>query len=226
MSNSLILLIDDDITLTSLLGEHLATAGFAVLSANDGKSGLSLASDRQPDLIILDVMMPGMDGWQVLAQLESPARCPVIMLTAKDQEFDKLRAFRHGVDDYVTKPFSFAEITARVGAVLGRAARRHDDLKIIRTGDLEIDLMKRRVSRRETSIELTPTEYRVLEALARNLDVPVPSEALVEQVWGPTYAGEVQYVKHYIWSLRKKLENDPGDPNHLLTERGFGYRLV
>jgi two-component system KDP operon response regulator KdpE len=226
VTETIILLIDDDDTLTSLLGEHLTNAGYAVRIANDGKSGLRFASELAPALIILDVMMPGMDGWQVLAQLSLPSKCSVIMLTAKDQEFDKLRAFKHGVDDYVTKPFSFAEITARVGAVLGRAAHGQGNHSIIITGELQINLQKRRVKRGTEAIDLTPTEYRLLERLARNIDVPVPSEALVNHVWGPTYAGEVEHVKHYIWSLRRKLEKDPGDPEHILTERGFGYRLV
>jgi two-component system KDP operon response regulator KdpE len=171
-------------------------------------------------------MMPGMDGWQMLEQVRNRSHIPVIMLTAKDQELDKLRGFRLGVDDYVTKPFSFAELTARVGAVLARAAGGSSNGSEVTAGNLRVDLVQRRVWREGDSIDLTPTEYRVLEVLARHLNIPVPSEELVRRVWGPRYTGEVEHVKHYIWSLRQKLEQDPGDPKHLMTERGFGYRLV
>jgi two-component system KDP operon response regulator KdpE len=222
----LILVVDDDQTLTALLSDHLRSAGYEVEIANDGEAGLASIPINAPELIILDVMMPGMDGWQVLEQVRNRSHIPVIMLTAKDQELDKLRGFRLGVDDYVTKPFSFAELTARVGAVLGRAARASADGSEIVTGNLEIDLVRRRVRREGDTIDLTPTEYRVLEVLARHLAMPVPSEELVQRVWGPSYAGEVDQVKHYIWSLRRKLELDPGDPKHLITERGYGYRLI
>jgi len=226
MNTHQLLLIDDDRTLTSLLGDHLRTAGYSIEVANDGEQGLQRVVVQQPDLIVLDVMMPETDGWEVLERLGGRSSCPVIMLTAKDQEFDKLRAFHLGVDDYVTKPFSFAELTARIGAVLARARRQRESPELIVTGDLQIDLVKRRLTRKGSPIDLTPIEFRLLEVLSRNHDVPVPSEALLEQVWGPDYAGEFEHVKHYIWSLRRKLEADPGDPQHLLTERGFGYRLV
>jgi two-component system KDP operon response regulator KdpE len=222
----LILVVDDDQTLTALLGDHLRSAGYEVEIAGDGEAGLGRIFLTAPELIILDVMMPGMDGWQVLEQVRNRSHVPVIMLTAKDQELDKLRGFRLGVDDYVTKPFSFAELTARVGAVLSRAARRSTQSSEIVTGNLKVDLVRRRVLREGDSVDLTPTEYRVLEILARHLDIPVPSEELVRRVWGPSHTGEVEHVKHYIWSLRRKLEKDPGDPKHLITERGFGYRLV
>ena len=226
MNTHRLLLIDDDRTLTSLLGDQLRSVGYAIEVANDGDQGLQRVMGQQPDLIVLDVMMPGTDGWEVLERLGGRSSCPVIMLTAKDQEFDKLRAFQLGVDDYVTKPFSFAEFTARIGAVLARAGRQGESQELIVTGDLQIDLAKRRVTRRGSPIDLTPTEFRLLEVLSRNHDVPVPSEALLDQVWGSDYAGEIEHVKHFIWSLRRKLEVDPGDPQHLLTERGFGYRLV
>ncbi|HLC01421.1 MAG TPA: response regulator transcription factor [Anaerolineales bacterium] len=226
MSKPRILLIDDDETLISLLAEHLEAHQYQVETAPDGDTGLSLVEGSAPDLIVLDVMMPGMDGWQVLTKLRRSGSTPVVMLTAKDQEFDKLRAFHLGVDDYITKPFSFAELTARVGAVLSRLHRSAESPNLLTTGDLQIDFDRRRITRNGRVVELTPTEYRLLECLARTLDRPVASEVLVQQVWGSRYAGEVEHVKHYIWSLRRKLEIDPGDPQHVLTERGFGYRLV
>lgn len=219
-----ILLIDDDATLLDLLAEHLEVSGYTVVKAIDGSTGLETASEASPDLVVLDVMMPGMAGWEVCERLRARSQVPIILLTAKGEEVDKLRGFRLGVDDFVTKPFSFAELTARVGAVLGRGAARPVNQALI-SGDLRIDFEDRRVTVGGSVVDLTPTEYRLLEALARHPHRTLPTEALLEQVWGSPYAGELEHVKHYIWTLRKKVEVDPGDPRHILTERGFGYRL-
>lgn len=220
-----VLLIDDDEVLTEMLGEHLTGERYRVHVANEGATGVELAKSESPDLIVLDVMMPGMDGWTVLINLPERNRPPVIMLTAKEHEFDKLRAFRLGVDDYITKPFSFAELAARVGAVLRRSSNGGAHAESVSSGDISIDFTKRRVTLAGSEVELTPTEYRILEMLARHRDIPVASGELVRVVWGPQYEGEVDHVKHYIWSLRRKLESDPGSPEHLITERGFGYRF-
>lgn len=150
---------------------------------------------------------------------------PIIMLTAKGQELDKLRGFRLGVDDYVTKPFSFAELTARIGAVLARVQRDAPAGRPFTSGDLTIDFDQHRAAVNGQPVELTPTEYRLLALLARHPHRTIPAEQLLADVWGPEYAGEVKHVKHYIWSLRQKIETDPGDPQHILTERGFGYRF-
>lgn len=219
-----ILLIDDDVVLLDLLGDHFEAAGYNVLKAADGSTGLQAAADAAPDLIVLDVMMPGLAGWDVCERLRARSAVPIILLTAKGEEVDKLRGFRLGVDDYLTKPFSFAELTARVGAVLTRSTNR-TAIHVISSGDLRIDFEDRRVTVAGTVVELTPTEYRLLEALARRPHRTVPADTLLEQVWGPAYAGEVEHVKHYIWTLRQKVEADPGDPRHILTERGFGYRF-
>jgi len=220
-----ILLIDDDKTLLELLSGHLETAGYYPLTASDGPTGLRLSGEAQPDLIVLDVMMPGMDGWEVCRRLREKSRVPIIMLTAKGEEIDKLRGFRLGVDDYVTKPFSFAELVARIGAVLARAAHASLSTHSITSGDLSIDLDQRRVTVAGCAVDLTPTEYRLLEMLARHANRAIPIEALLAEVWGPEYTGETNHVKHYIWTLRRKIEVDPGDPKHLITERGFGYRF-
>jgi two-component system KDP operon response regulator KdpE len=232
MSNATILLIDDDATLRDLLASHLQTAGYRPLTAPDGASGLRLAAESHPALVVLDVMMPGMDGWQVVERLRSRDASvgrlqpvPIIMLTAKGEEIDKLRGFRLGVDDYVTKPFSFAELTARVGAVLARATHPPAPTHNLTSGDLTIDFDERRVTVAGQSVDLTPTEYHLLETLAQQTGRTVPTETLLVSVWGPEYAGEVEHVKHFIWTLRKKIEADPGNPQHLLTERGFGYRF-
>lgn len=225
MSGSTILLIDDDATLRELLVDQLRTAGYQIVAASDGATGLRSATDVTPDLIILDVMMPGMSGWEVCERVRAKSRVPIIMLTAKGEEFDKLRGFRLGVDDYVTKPFSFAELVARVGALLTRAQFAQAPLHQLSSGDLLIDFDQKHVSMSDRLIDLTPTEYRLLEALARHPQRTVPAETLLAEVWGPEYAGEVEHVKHYIWTLRSKIEVDPGDPKHILTERGFGYRF-
>ena len=221
----LILLIDDDPTLLELFGGHLQTAGYRTLTARDGPSGLRLAAEARPDLVVLDVMMPGMNGWEVCEQLREKSRVPIIMLTAKGEEIDKLRGFRLGVDDYVTKPFSFAELVARVGAVLARTRHVQLPAHSLTSGNLTIDFDGRRVTVDGRAVDLTPTEYRLLETLARHPNRTVPTETLLAEVWGPQYAGETEHIKHFIWTLRKKIELDPGDPKHLITERGFGYRL-
>lgn len=225
MAHPTILLIDDDETLLELLSYHLEAAGYHPLVAGDGLGGLRRAAQTPPDLVVLDVMMPGMDGWEVCRRLRQGSSVPVIMLTAKGEEIDKLLGFRLGVDDYVTKPFSFAELVARVGAVLARTTRAPIKSHSITSGDLTIDFDQRRVSLAGHAVELTPTEYRLLETLARHPHQTLSIEHLLNQVWGPEYAGEVEHVKHYVWTLRKKLEADPGDPKHLITERGFGYRF-
>jgi two-component system KDP operon response regulator KdpE len=170
-------------------------------------------------------MMPAMDGWEVCRRLREGSAVPIIMLTAKEQEMDKLRGFSLGVDDYVTKPFSFAELAARIAAVLLRAGRSTPKSQVITSADLMIDLDQRKVTRAGKVIDLSPMEYRLLEVLVTHLGRTVAVGKLLKEVWGPEYAGEVEHVKQYIWLLRKKIETDPGDPQHIFTERGFGYRF-
>jgi DNA-binding response OmpR family regulator len=225
MTRKLILMIDDDETLLELLSEHIKSANYRVSTASNGQEGLKIASEQKPDLVVLDVMMPGMDGWEVCQRLRDSSDAPIIMLTAKGNEIDKLRGFNLGVDDYVTKPFSFAELVARIRAVLARSSGISKPGAQVVSGTLEIDLSQKRVCISGQTVDLSPTEYRLLEALARHPGRTVPSEQLLDEVWGAEYAGELDHVKHYIWALRKKLERDPGDPQHILTERGFGYRF-
>jgi two-component system KDP operon response regulator KdpE len=225
LSPATILLIDDDETLLYLLAEYLTQANYRLLTASSGVTGMQTFNESSPELVILDVMMPGMDGWQVGERLRQKSSVPIIMLTAKGEELDKLRGFRLGVDDYVTKPFSFAELAARVAAVLARTRQPSVKAHSLHSDNITIDFDQRRVMVSGLAVELTPLEYHVLEFLARNANRTVPAEALLAEVWGPQYAGEIEHVKHYIWTLRKKVEADPGDPKHLITERGFGYRF-
>jgi len=220
-----ILLIDDDPTLLELLAEHIRMAGYEVLTANRGDKGVHLIFEKKIDLVVLDVMMPGMDGWEVCRRLRETSPLPIIMLTAKGEEMDKLRGFHLGVDDYVSKPFSFAEVVARIRAVLMRVQRNTGDVRRLVSGTLTIDYDQHRVTVDGKVIELSPTEFSLLEVLTRQAHRTIPTEQLVIKVWGEAYAGEVEHVKRYIWSLRKKIELDPGDPKHILTERGFGYRF-
>ncbi len=225
MTRGRILLVDDDKTLLRLMREALTKADYEIVTASNGIDGLQELYGKQPDLVILDVMMPRMDGWETAARIRQVSQVPIIMLTAKDEESDKLTGFEAGVDDYVTKPFSFAEIIARVGAVLGRVRQSPPDHKPKRyvSGDLVIDTDARRVTKGGKVIELTPTEYRLLATLAENGGRVLSHEQLLNKVWGYEYGEDTGYVKRYIWYLRRKIEHDPRKPEHILTERGFGY---
>ena len=222
-----ILVIDDDATLLNLLRQSLGKAGYQVITATNGLSGLQTMYEERPDLIVLDVMMPHMDGWETCRRIREMSQVPIIMLTAKDEEADKIKGFEHGVDDYVTKPFGFAELTARVAAVLHRTHQRPTRRRpaIHRVEDLVIDLENRRVTKDGEVLDLTPTEYRLLATLVENAGRVLSHEQLLSDVWGPEYVDDTGYVKRYIWYLRQKLEDDPSRPKYILTERGFGYRF-
>lgn len=219
-----LLLIDDDQTLLHLLSQYLRENNFEVYEAQNGKEGLHLAYAERPDLILLDVMLPGMDGWEICARLREMTDVPVIMLTAKATEADKLRGFRLGVDDYVTKPFSFAELVARIQAVLGRLRVSDERSGILVHGDIVLDLKKYQVTVGGQPLELTPTEFRLLEALVRRKGGVVSDEDLMHEVWGFDRE-DPSLVRRYILLLRKKVEQDPSRPLWVRTVRGFGYRL-
>ena len=220
-----ILLIDDDLTLIHLLSEFLRDESFEIFSAHNGSDGLRLAYDQQPDLILLDVMLPRMDGWEVCARLREMSDVPIIMLTAKTTEADKLRGFRLGVDDYVTKPFSFAELVARIQAVLSRSASSNSNTGYLIHGGVTLDTEKYQAYFKDNALDLTPTEYRLLEALVRRKGKVASEAELVQEVWGKYRSEDTALVRRYILMLRKKLESDSSDPKHILTVRGFGYRL-
>lgn len=220
-----ILLIDDDQTLLQLLGEFLKNDSFEVISALSGSTGLRLAYDHRPDLVLLDVMLPGMDGWEVCARLREMSDVPIIMLTAKTTEADKLRGFRLGVDDYVTKPFSFAELVARIQAVLSRVKAPGSDTGYLIHGGVTLNTEIYQAYFNGSELELTPTEYRLLEALVRRKGRVASEQELVQEVWGQHRSEDTALVRRYILMLRKKLEADPSNPQHILTVRGFGYRL-
>ena len=222
-----VLVVDDDSTLLVLLRQSLERAGYSVQTAANGLAGLQQMYEHRPDLIVLDVMMPRLDGWETVSRIREVSQIPVIMLTAKDEEADKLRGFAAGVDDYVTKPFSFSELTARIGAVLNRA-RQVAPVRLRRehrVGALVVDLENRRVTKNGEIVNLTPTEYKLLAVLAETPGRVVSREQLLSRVWGDEYLGDTDYIKRYVWYLRQKIEDDPSAPEYVLTDRGFGYSL-
>lgn len=223
---SKILVVDDDDTLLRFVDEYLTREGHKVITADRGAKGLRALYQERPDLVILDVMMPGMDGWEVCARMRELADVPVLMLTAKTSEGDKLRGFRLGVDDYITKPFSLAELAARVRAVLTRtAALREEASSIYQVGRLRVDMRKREAHLGDEMLTLTPTEFRLIAALARRSGQAVSQSDLVTEVWGGLRQEGGSALRRYIWFLRQKIEEDPDQPQHLVTVRGFGYRL-
>jgi DNA-binding response OmpR family regulator len=221
-----IMLVDDDSTLLKFLAEFLSEQSFQVVTASNGQDALRLAYHEQPSLAVLDVMMPGMDGWELCSRLHEMTDLPIILLTGKTSEADKLRGFRLGVDDYITKPFSFAELAARIQAVLNRVRLRNPvEVNTIPCGDLTIDLAKHEVRLAGKVLELTPTEYHLLEVLARSQGKAVAESDLTREVWGSLHSEETNAVRRYIWLLRQKIEKDPANPQMIVTVRGFGYRL-
>ena len=225
MAQAKLLLIDDDPSLVNLLSDYLSGEDYQVIAANDGRAGLRLLYEERPDLVILDVTMPEMNGWDALKRLRDLTDVPVVMLTALGNEPDVLRGFSLGADDYVAKPFSFAELAARVRAVLARARRGVEAEGVLWGGDLEANLTTRQVRRGGKLIDLTPTEFKLLVALMRRPGEVVAAEEIVREVWGPEYMEEVGYVRRYIWHLRRKIEPDPNHPRYIHNERGFGYRF-
>jgi len=221
-----ILLVDDDTTLTRFLTEFLKQDGFETVIANSGQDALRMAYRERPDMVVLDVMMPGMDGWEVTARLRELSSVPIILLTAKSSESDKLRGFKMGVDDYVTKPFSFAELSARITAVLNRVGiSAVTDQNRVAFGDFILDMDRREVLKDDQPIALTPTEYRLLEVLARHAGRTISEFELIKDVWGAYKEEETAAVRRYIFLLRQKIEEDPANPRFVVTVRGFGYRL-
>lgn len=228
MSLSRVLVIDDDANLVRLLDESLRRAGYDVLGAHNGLEGLRQLYAGRPSLVVLDVMMPRMDGWETLSRIREMSDVPVILLTARDAEADRLRGFRLGADDYVAKPFSLAELNARVRAVLLRSGRGGEEAPRppLAVGDLVIDFGAGQVLKRGRAVQLTPTEFRLLAALAERPGRTMSHAELLRRVWGPEYVDETDYVKRYVWYLRRKVEDDPSAPQVVETVRGFGYRLA
>ncbi len=219
-----LLVIDDDRSLVELLSDYLGRLGHEVRGAPDGRSGLEALDADEPDLILLDVTMPGIDGWQVLARIRALSTVPVVMLTARGDEPEVLRGFAGGADDYVTKPFSFAQLAARIKAVTERAAPDRTEGGVVLHGaDLEVDTARHRVLRGGVPVDLTPTEFAILVTLLREPGKVLSPRQIVAAVWGAEYVDETGYIRRYVWHLRQKLEPDPRHPRYILNERGVGY---
>lgn len=222
-----ILAVDDDPALLRTLTINLRARGYEVQTAGDGRSALQVVAERVPDLVLLDLGLPDIDGVSVLAQLRTFAAVPVLVLSARHASDDKVEALDLGADDYVTKPFGMEELLARV-----RAALRHSPLgsstppRVVETAGLRLDLNDQTALREGQPVHLTPTEWRLVEVLTRQPGQLVRQIDLLREVWGPSYHRETNYLRVYLANLRRKLEAEPGRPRHFLTEPGVGYRFV
>jgi DNA-binding response OmpR family regulator len=227
MRKETILIIDDDQDLARIVQLSLEREGYQTVIAISGLEGLQEAYRVQPDLVILDIMMPGMDGWDVCHRLGEMSNVPILMLTAKGTEADIVKGLQIGADDYLTKPFSVAELIARIQALLRRTGSQSqtDKPSIFSIGNLTIDLNRRLVMRDEDLVDLTPTEFKLLECFVTHRNRVLPHRFLLTEVWGPEYIGETSYLKLYVRYLRRKLEDDPADPQLIVTEWGVGYRF-
>ena len=221
---SRILVVEDDDTLRRTLAINLRAHRHEVQTASGGSTALELASSFAPDLILLDLGLPDIDGVEVVTRLRTRSSVPVIVLSARDAESAKVAALDAGADDYVTKPVGMAELLARMRASLRRTGAA-EEATVVRTGSLTIDLRAKRVHRDGVEVKLTPTEWHVLETLARSPGRLVPARELLREVWGPAYGEETNYLRVYLAHLRRKLEQRPSEPRHLITEPGLGYRF-
>jgi two-component system KDP operon response regulator KdpE len=217
-----VLLVDDDSTLRRTLGIGLRAEGHDVLVAADGRTALQAVRDDRPDIVVLDLGLPDLSGIEVLRTLRGWSTTPVVVLSARAESAEKVEALDLGADDYVTKPFGMEELLARIRAAARRAG---SDLPVLEAGDLVVDLPARRVTKSGAVVRLTPTEWGLLEILVRTPGRLVSQRDLLHEVWGPTYSRETNYLRVYIGALRKKLEDDPSQPRHLITEPGMGYRF-
>lgn len=224
----LILIVDDEKRMVRFIRLNLEHDGFQVIEAYDGMTALEEVRTKLPNLVLLDVMLPDIDGFEVLNQIRITSSMPVIMLTAKGEEDDRVRGLEGGADDYVTKPFSPRELVSRVRAVLRRTeAVTGSTVGVIEVDDrLKLDFNRREIWVEDNLVKLRPTEYRLLYHLVQNAGWVVTHEQILTKVWGYEYRDEPHYVRLYINYLRQKLEEDPSNPKYILTERGVGYRFV
>jgi len=228
MAEEHILVVEDEPQYLRLIRFNLETEGYRVRGAATGEDALALLRERAPDLVILDIMLPGIDGFEVCQRIREVSAVPIIMLTAKGAEEDKVKGLQLGADDYVTKPFSAQELLARVQAVLRRThlvdfPTRGTPLTL---GKLEIDFSAQQVTLHSRPVSLSPTEYRLLACLAASPGTVLSHKQLLERVWGPGYQREEDMLRVTLWRLRRKLEEDPSNPRYILTRPGLGYMLA
>jgi len=228
MPSTRILVAEDEAVLRDFITRNLQARHFEVIEAGTGLEAMAQWEREQPHLLILDIMMPHMDGLEVCRRVREQAATPIVVLTALDSESDKVAALDMGADDYLTKPFGVEELLARVRAVLRRAQWWYSPplSGVKRYGNLEIDLPQRQVRLEDNEVRLTPTEFALLEQLVVNAGKTLTHRQLLQRVWGPEYSGESEYLRVYMRRLRRKLEHDAANPRHLLTEQGVGYRFA
>ncbi|MDP2953831.1 MAG: response regulator transcription factor [Chloroflexota bacterium] len=221
-----ILAVDDERDFVELLRAalHLYRPGYNLVAAHTGQDALNLATVENPDLVLLDVMLPDMEGFQVCQEIRKASKVPIILITIRDREADIVKGLESGANDYVTKPFSYKVLMARIDAALRHSFEAQPPV-VLRTGDLEIDLGKSQVRLRGQEVALTPREYSIVELLARHVGQPVSGQTLLTHIWGPEFVAEKQYLKTYVHRLHHKLEDDPSQPRYITTVRGVGYRL-
>jgi len=220
-----LLLVEDEDTVRETLALNLRAEGYQVDEAADGEQGLELARASQYDLLVLDVMLPKLDGLTVCRILRREGSVPIILLTARGSETDKIIGLETGADDYIVKPFSLGEFLARVRAALRRGAVQREPTNELASGDLRLDLSARRVWRQEAELALAPREFDLLAALMRNRGAVLTRDLLLARVWGEDYLGDARTVDVHIRWLRQKIEEDPSDPQRIFTVRGMGYRF-
>lgn len=223
-----ILVAEDEVALRDFVSRNLHIRGFEVLEASNGLEAMALWEHEDPQLLILDIMMPRMDGLEVCRRVREYSAVPIIVLTALDEEKDKVAALDQGADDYLTKPFGVEELMARLRAVLRRTQNEIITSSTTRKqfGELEIDLEEHKVRLKGEDVRLSPTEFAVLKQLVTNAGKLLTHRALLQSIWGPEYGGEAEYLRVYINRLRQKLEPDPTSPRYFLTEPGVGYRFM
>jgi two-component system, OmpR family, KDP operon response regulator KdpE len=228
LRDKLILVVDDEPRLTSMMRLNLETDGLRVQAASSGREALDALREEMPDLILLDVMMPNMDGFETLRRIRVASQVPVIMLTAMNEENDRIKGLELGADDYVNKPFNYREVLSRIRAVLRRHYLPAPATVGLITVDnrLTIDFQKREVLINGERVNLRPTEYRLLYHLVQRAGFVVNHNDLLARVWGPEYHDETHYLRLYVTYLRQKIERDPANPVYILTERGVGYRFA
>lgn len=219
-----VLIVDDEPQLVRALRINLRARGYDVDAAPDARTALELAARHHPDVVILDLGLPDMDGVEVIEGLRGWMSAPIIVLSARHTSQEKVEALDAGADDYVTKPFGMDELLARLRAALRRITPAEDEATV-RAGSFTVDLAAKKVTRGETGVRLTPTEWHILEILVRHPRHLVTQKQLLREVWGPAYARETNYLRVYVAQLRRKLEPDPSQPQHLITEPGMGYRF-
>jgi two-component system, OmpR family, KDP operon response regulator KdpE len=224
----LILLIEDELPIRRFLRTSLSPEDYRLVEAESGQQAIRLAAQQPPDLVILDLGLPDIDGQDVLRQLREWLKAPIIILSARDQEKQKVTALDNGADDYLTKPFSTAELLARIRVALRHANKigGEAEASTFATGDLKVDLANRKVLLKEQEIHLTPLEYKLLTTLVKHAGKVLTHRFLLNEVWGPLHAQETHYLRVFMASLRRKIEEDAAQPRFLITEQGVGYRLT